>query len=493
MTNSSAPNLKFYNTISARVLLFVTALAIYAGSLFIYSFSQKELLLNKIYEIDQLQEAETVLMAADLAVFDAITQLLIVLDPIDRDKALAGAHEHFNLLTEHYTKLSEFYPERAPSFFALIGSLAKVVMSPTLEDLRLVKSNLELHKIELSGLLKTNRQTRNRLFNVYKEISDQAVNNLIMLTIIGLVVIIVISSLFFRIMGVDIKRILVQITGIVARQKSEPLQTKRHDEIGSLIQGINNLAQALDIRDQQLLMERLDKSYFEKVGAIENLTSGLVHELGNPIAAIEGLVGEVERQKDTLPTEINDYISSIRSYNDKLQLINGNLAKIAAPTSNALQLLDFNDVVNKVANLLLYDERWYGVEIELILAPMLPAVYGSDGQLKLLLENLLTNSLEAKCSDPHKVAIETMQIADEIMLSIKDNGIGMTEEVLAKASTAFYTTKNSSIHSGMGLFSCLTILDSLRGRLSLTSQPHEGTEVRVYIPVSQTLGSEEKQ
>jgi two-component system, NtrC family, sensor kinase len=491
MINNAQDQIKFYNSISARALLFVTVLSIYVSSLFIYSFGQKEVLLNKIYEIDQLQEAETILMAADLAVFDAITQLLIVLDPLDRNKALAGTHQHFSLLTDHYTKLSEFYPERAPSFFALIGSLAKVVMSPSIEDLRTVKSNLERHKLELNDLIKTNQSKRKQLFTSYKEVSDRAVNNLIMLTLIGLVFITIISSLFFRAMGVDIKRLLIQITGIVARQQDKPLQTKRNDEIGRLIHGINNLSKALDVRDQQLLMERLGKSYYEKVGAIENLTSGLVHELGNPIAAIEGLVAEIERQKESLPQEVNDYISFIRSYNDKLQLINGDLAKIAVQTSSELQLLDVNEVISVAANLLHYDERWYGVNVELVLAPMLPAFYGSDGQLKLLLENLLNNSLEAKSSSSLKICIETMFVADEIVVSIKDNGIGMTDEILNKASTAFFTTKNSSIHSGMGLFSCLTILDSIRGRMSLTSQLNEWTEVRVFIPVNPSVSDSE--
>tara|TARA_R110001583_G_C5671699_1_gene411424 strand:- start:19267 stop:20778 length:1512 start_codon:yes stop_codon:yes gene_type:complete len=485
MNKPALKHLSFYQTIRGRVLLFVALLAIYASFLFIYSFHQKDILLDNISEIDVLQEAETVLVAADLAVFDAITQLLIVLDPVDKGAVLLGTHEHFNLLTEHYQKLSKLYPERAPSFFVLISSLAKVVMSPSLDDLRIVKHNLEQHKLELNSLIRINLASRQALFAEYKEVSDQAVTKLIILTLVGLILMIVFSNLFFGKVALDIKRVLNQITDIVARKQCPDLTTTREDEIGELIRGVNDLSMALNDRERQLHLERIDRSYFESVGAIEKLTTGLVHELGNPIAAISGIADELARDSEVLSSEQQDNISLIKDYCNKLQLINNDLAYLAAPTSKEFQLLDFNNVIGKMANLLHYDERWYGVDIQLSLAPTLPALNACDGQLKLLLNSLLVNSLEAKYQEIHQISIETSYQDNKITLLIHDNGCGMDQATLDRACTAFFTTKDPSEHSGMGLFSCLSIVKSHHGQLTLKSELNQGTEVRIILSMEE--------
>ncbi|WP_206485979.1 HAMP domain-containing sensor histidine kinase [Thalassotalea sp. G2M2-11] len=484
MTSPENKKLSFYKTIRGRVLLFVAMLSIYACALFIYSLDQKDILLQKINEIDALQETETVLVAADLAVFDAITQLLIVLEPVEKGEVLLGTHEHFNLLTQHYNKLSKLYPERAPSFFALISSLAKVVMSPSLDDLRVVKDNLKQHKLALNELIQANLASRQKLFKEYKKISDQAVNRLILLTLAGIFILVIISNLFFGKVAFDIKRVLEQIKDIVARKQCPPLATKRDDEIGVLIRGINELSTALDERDRQLHIERIDRSYFESVGAIEKLTTGLVHELGNPIAAIDGIAIEIERSREDLSPELQTNITLIKDYCDKLQLINNDLAYLATPTSKEYQLIDFNSIIRKTASLLHYDERWYGVDVELSLDSTLPAFYACDGKLRLLLNSILVNSLEAKIQDKHKVIIETSYIDDKICLMIKDNGIGMNDQVLAQACDAFFTTKDPSEHNGMGLFSCLSIVKAHKGNLYITSTPNQGTEVGITFVVT---------
>ena len=88
MSKFTPKPIKFLLTVRGKVLLSLAFLAIYAASLFFYSLVQKEVLLEKINEIDNLQEAETVLLAADLAVFDAITQLLIMVDPTTREEVI---------------------------------------------------------------------------------------------------------------------------------------------------------------------------------------------------------------------------------------------------------------------------------------------------------------------------------------------------------------------------------------------------------------------
>ena len=59
----------------------------------------------------------------------------------------------------------------------------------------------------------------------------------------------------------------------------------------------------------------------------------------------------------------------------------------------------------------------------------------------------------------------------------------MDDENLEKAFTPFYTTKDQSIHSGMGLFSCITVVNSHKGRMNYSSYPNKGTQIRISFPI----------
>ena len=240
----------------------------------------------------------------------------------------------------------------------------------------------------------------------------------------------------------------------------------------------------LEKRDKLLALERHNKSYIKSAGDIESLTAGLVHEIGNPIAIISGMIDEVELEYAHLPPIVIDKIKTIKDYNTKLLLINNDLSKIAAPTSIEIQLIDFNeDIINKVVKILHYDERWYDIEIKLELSSLLPAIYASSAQLKLLVLNLLNNCIEAKSNNKMRITMSSELINNEIVLSVKDNGIGMDGNVQQQAFNNFYTTKDPLQHLGFGLYYCLSIAKENNARIELSSQLNVGTEVFIYFPI----------
>ncbi|WP_371374281.1 sensor histidine kinase [Thalassotalea aquiviva] len=479
--NNKFDQTAFHNTIRGKVLLFIALMSFCIGAVFIYSFEQKSILEQKLSGIYELQQAQSLLLEADLAVFDAITQLVVLFEPAARKEVLIEVHQQFIGLTKHYENIAALYPERAPSFYSLLSSLAKVVMSPNSEDLRQVRLNLETHKSQLNTLILENKQAQTDLIFEYEKTSDRVAFRMVMLALTGMLFLVITASLFFSRVNKDVGKILKQIRDIVARKPSTLLKNTRDDEIGQLMFGINEMSLALDERDRQLQIEKLDKSHAESLGAIEHLTAGLVHEIGNPVAAISGMLSLIDYYGAQLPDDVKNNLATIGEYNQKLQIIKDDLAKIATPTSSQQTLIDVNELIEQIANVLNYDERWYGIEIELELASHLPALFGSSGQLKLLLSNLLNNSLEAKSQHKHTILIRTLLINNEIVLSIKDNGKGMDDATLAQAFNAFFTQKDPLQHSGLGLYSSLSIIEAHNGRINITSEQHKGTEVRVYF------------
>jgi two-component system, NtrC family, sensor kinase len=133
----------------------------------------------------------------------------------------------------------------------------------------------------------------------------------------------------------------------------------------------------------------------------------------------------------------------------------------------------------------------------------LPMVECYPGQLNQVFMNLLCNAIDAieehNCqrtveeirANPSKIRIQTEMLdSDWIRIKIIDNGLGMNEEVLAQMFNPFFTTKPIGKGTGMGLaISHAIVVEKHGGQLSCLSEPGQGTEFIIQIPVQQTIRS----
>jgi putative PEP-CTERM system histidine kinase len=119
--------------------------------------------------------------------------------------------------------------------------------------------------------------------------------------------------------------------------------------------------------------------------------------------------------------------------------------------------------------------------IDIDAAEALPALSIDEEQMRKVLENLLINANEATAGEGH-IRI-SVQVRDEwVVLSVSDNGCGMTAEFVEKyAFKPFQTTKKQGM--GIGLFHCKTIVEAHEGRIEVQSEEGKGSTFRVYLPV----------
>jgi signal transduction histidine kinase len=132
------------------------------------------------------------------------------------------------------------------------------------------------------------------------------------------------------------------------------------------------------------------------------------------------------------------------------------------------------------------------VAIEFDFAPT-PTVARLDSvQLDLVVLNLIRNAAEAMPGGgtvvirtrvlPAPEATEILGVQDAIELSVTDTGVGMPPGVASRATEAFYTTKDRSVASGLGLFVALSFAEQSGGRLLLETEQGRGTTVRIVVP-----------
>lgn len=259
-----------------------------------------------------------------------------------------------------------------------------------------------------------------------------------------------------------------------------------------------------DISAQLAAQEELEKTrqqYFhqEKMAAIGQLAAGILHEVGNPIAAIAGAAHELKsitvcggRPSEECPFDIAvaRNINVIDDQTTRLGRITREIADFASPRPRERELLDLNSLIRSTSRLLNYDRRFRNVDLTLNLNKDVPAIVGVADQLTQVFMNLLINALDA-CTGADKngsgkIHLESELDGDRVHVLVRDNGCGMSEDTLTHVMEPFYTTKSVGKGTGLGLSLCDTIILAHGGVMHIESSEGEGTTVHVFLPIELT-------
>lgn len=117
--------------------------------------------------------------------------------------------------------------------------------------------------------------------------------------------------------------------------------------------------------------------------------------------------------------------------------------------------------------------------LSLDIAPEAAYVMADSTQLARALGNLLQNAIEAKAE--HISISARLEEKTTVVITIRDNGSGMTPDLLEKVWTPFYSTKGSG-HTGLGLPAALHVISQLQGHIQIASEPDKGTRIEIHLP-----------
>ena len=115
-------------------------------------------------------------------------------------------------------------------------------------------------------------------------------------------------------------------------------------------------------------------------------------------------------------------------------------------------------------------------------------------RIEVILGNLLINAVSYRSHDRELIiGVEVSTSDDDVVIVIKDNGIGIKEEVLPKIYNMFYRGTEASQGAGLGLYIVKEIVEKLSGKITITSMAGIGTTVTVTIPSEQMLKRRERE
>jgi two-component system NtrC family sensor kinase len=133
------------------------------------------------------------------------------------------------------------------------------------------------------------------------------------------------------------------------------------------------------------------------------------------------------------------------------------------------------------ARLVTHQQRGDNIQIEVQTAKDLPMVLGDEGQLQQAVVALATNAIDAM-PDGGTLTLRATTSTHNVIVEIKDTGVGIPFENLAKIFDPFFTTKDVGRGTGLGLAVCYGIVSEHGGRLDVKSTVGVGTTFTISLP-----------
>jgi two-component system NtrC family sensor kinase len=251
---------------------------------------------------------------------------------------------------------------------------------------------------------------------------------------------------------------------------------KYRDEYSQLAIAINNMLQELELRQRQLIQSA-------KMAAVGSLTSGIAHELNNPLNNI-GLI------TDTLIENFGEHDDK-----QKLSLLDQIDAQVQRASTTVRNLLDFTrkdkpvfatlsipDVIRDTARLLGNEMKLAGVELDICMDNELPAVMGNPRNIQQVFLNLMLNAIQAMPKGG-QLTVNGSVTEAFLKVDVKDTGTGIAKEDLPKVFDPFFTTKEPGMGTGLGLAVSYAIVEEHQGKITVESEVGKGTVLSVYLPL----------
>ncbi|MBI3097821.1 MAG: HAMP domain-containing histidine kinase [Planctomycetes bacterium] len=277
--------------------------------------------------------------------------------------------------------------------------------------------------------------------------------------------------------------------GDYSRRIPEP---PRFDEVAQLIKAFNTMIDRIQEYQRSLesrIQEATDRIkgtqkqlvIAQRLSATGTLAAGIAHEINNPLGGLLNAARALRRDAHDDPKQ-REYLDLII---DGLDRIQGTVRQILqfSPRQLNPQPVSLPEVLSRAAALLEHKIERKGVALSNRLPSDFPPVFGDTQELQQVFLNLLMNALEAVASGAGAISIQGEVRGGECVVTIEDNGIGMTEEEMSRAFDLFFTTKDVGEGTGLGLAVVHTLVENHGGKVSLDSVKGRGTRAIVTLPI----------
>ena len=252
-------------------------------------------------------------------------------------------------------------------------------------------------------------------------------------------------------------------------------------EIGVLCQAIDQMADAVAEREQQLKIatnKQLHRS--EKLASLGRLAAGVAHEINNPLTGVLTFAHLLKEKPNMDGQDRQDLDLIIHETTRAAEIVRG-LLDFARERAVIKEPLNLNEVIVRTVRLIRNQKLFDRIVIEEELAGDLPEIEGDMNQLQQVLLNLSLNACEAMASGG-TLTIQTRNDERGVVVRLADTGCGIKPELLERVFEPFFTTKPVGKGTGLGLSVSYGIVQQHGGTIELESESGRGTTFTLVFP-----------
>jgi two-component system NtrC family sensor kinase len=226
-----------------------------------------------------------------------------------------------------------------------------------------------------------------------------------------------------------------------------------------------------------------------KLASIGELTTGLAHEINNPLAIISAEqtnISDLIKDIETVPEIRDQILTSIKRCQAQIQRCAGITRKLLQFGRSQEPRLELTDIPPRLVEIIGLMQRPAGVrnvDIKTDFQPNLPRALLDPVELEQVLVNLINNSLDAM-PEGGEILIKAYSVNHNVHIDVTDNGRGIPPDTIERIFEPFFTTKPAGKGTGLGLSICYGIVHSWGGSIEAVSAPGEGTTIGITLPVS---------
>lgn len=253
-----------------------------------------------------------------------------------------------------------------------------------------------------------------------------------------------------------------------------------------------------DVTERKQLQQQLILS--QKMETVGRLAGGVAHEFNNLLTVILAYSRLIIKDVDPEDTVAN-YVGLIQDAGERAKSITRQMLAFSRQQLTQPKVIDPNDLIEDAVKMI---GPLIGENVDLVMPPTrdIRKVKIDLEQLNQVLLNLAVNARDSMplggkltisaanfTVDRHYTDLHPETVEGEYaVLSVSDNGAGMTDEIKEHIFEPFFTTKGVGQGTGLGLATCYGIVKQNRGHITVYSEPGLGTTFKIYLPSAETAG-----
>jgi len=321
-----------------------------------------------------------------------------------------------------------------------------------------------------------------------------------------IVAIIVSMILSFRLSG-PLTKLRNAAAEIGRGRLSTRVNIKSHDEIGDLGNYFNRMAEDLEHtttsieklnveiagrkkvqNDLQETYDRLEKTrnkliQAEKEAALGRFSLGISHEVKNPLSVILGGTEFLEAKLVSCDDEIKKSVEVIKKSALRANKILEGILQYVRPSALRIERVRLSDLVDEIVPLFKLYPSTGKANVTTELSPEDVCVNIDRNQIYQVIFNIVKNAIEASL-EGGTVVIKTGVVGSTAIVTVIDNGTGISKNDLPKIFEPFFTTKRPGKGIGLGLVVVKSIIDNHKGELIIESEEGKGTTVKIILQLA---------